>query len=716
MRHYTATKSVLYSLLGLILGLCLYLLLFPNQPLRLVYDDGPVSSTNQVSVSMENQVAIQRPDREIRVARLQHSVNELLDSKERALLAAYADSVGSKVKWVSAQTPEDALRMIQQDEVDLLAALGGETTDLVESAVILTVPFAISKQQVIGRADSNVGDATVNLTVRQVAVKRASPAWEQLSALARDYKTMELQEIPEQVSVESVLNKVKTGEYDLAVMDSLELPEDLEFRHSLEIVLDISDESYLSWGIAPNNVGLQTSINQFLSKKGLESEVAKSYKDDFPIIRQRKLLRVITYQSPVNYYYDNGRLKGFEYDLVHKFSEQYGLRLDVVVADSKAQMLSLLNEGKGDVIAASMPESAFRSNKKLKFSEAYNFVTPVLVGRRGETILDVRDLAGKTIHLSKESPYLTLLKDLKARTGVDFLISQSGAGQNNEAILYRITQGRYDLTVLSSHEVKAELSRQVDLEALLHIDEPRPLKWVVRDTNTQLLSSINEYLRQEYRKGFYNVIHARYIDKPDVRISNTSLIAGTDQLSPYDDIVHKYADMYGFDWRLVIAQMYQESRFNPHAVSYAGAEGLMQILPTTAEMVGVSDLRDPDANIKGGLSYMHHIHNLFEDSLTVEDRTWFTLASYNAGYRRVQRARKLAESIGLNKNTWFNNVEIAMLRMAVPRNYKGYSVQQCRCGQAVVYVREIRTLYNNYLRLTEAVKAASRQRPRGDDS
>jgi membrane-bound lytic murein transglycosylase F len=315
-----------------------------------------------------------------------------------------------------------------------------------------------------------------------------------------------------------------------------------------------------------------------------------------------------------------------------------------------------------------------------------------------------------------ESPYARMLSELRERTGVNFSLEQSSAGTNNEAILYRIAQGRYDLTVLSSHEAKAELSRQIDLTALVTLDEPRPLKWVVRDSNTQLLSSINEYLKDEYRKGFYNVIHARYIDKPDVRIFNSSLIAGTEQLSPYDEIVHKYADLYGFDWRLVVAQMYQESRFNPHAVSYAGAEGLMQILPQTAEMIGVTDLRDPDANIKGGLSYMHHIHNLFEDSLTVEDRTWFTLASYNAGYRRVQRARKLAESMGLNKNTWFNNVEIAMLRMAIPRQYNGYTVRQCRCGQAVVYVREIRTLYNNYLRLTEIAKAAYREQVHSDES
>ncbi len=716
MRKYITSPVALCSTIGLIVGLCVLISLSHNQSPPSVSAVEPQRHGLQVDSSTNNQSLKVEAGGKIRVLRLRQSINDLLDRKERALLDIYAESVGRQLQWMTAVSQEAAIQMLQEGQADLFATLDEKNAVMFENSLLLTMPFAISKQQVIGRADSNVNDATINLTVRQVAVKKSSPSWGQLSTLARDYKTMELLVIPEHTSVESILHRVKTGQYDLAVMDSLELPEDLEFRHSLEIVLDISDESFLSWGVSHNNYELHTSINQFLSKKGLESEIARSYKDDFPQIKQRKLLRVITYQSPVNYYYENGRLKGFEYDLVNKFSEHHGLRLDVVVAESQEQMLSLLNEGKGDIIAASVPESTFSNKNSLKLSQPYNFVSPVLVGRGDEQILDVRDLAGRTIHLSMESPYARMLSELRERTGVNFSLEQSSAGTNNEAILYRIAQGRYDLTVLSSHEAKAELSRQIDLTALVTLDEPRPLKWVVRDSNTQLLSSINEYLKDEYRKGFYNVIHARYIDKPDVRIFNSSLIAGTEQLSPYDEIVHKYADLYGFDWRLVVAQMYQESRFNPHAVSYAGAEGLMQILPQTAEMIGVTDLRDPDANIKGGLSYMHHIHNLFEDSLTVEDRTWFTLASYNAGYRRVQRARKLAESMGLNKNTWFNNVEIAMLRMAIPRQYNGYTVRQCRCGQAVVYVREIRTLYNNYLRLTKIAKAAYREQVHSDES
>ena len=203
------------------------------------------------------------------------------------------------------------------------------------------------------------------------------------------------------------------------------------------------------------------------------------------------------------------------------------------------------------------------------------------------------------------------------------------------------------------------------------------------------------------------MIYSRYIEKPDVRSTEFSLFAQIDQLSPYDRIVHKYADQYSFDWRLIVALMYQESHFNPAAVSSAGAEGLMQLLPATAKTIGIVKLDDPDSSINAGVQYLDYLRGRFENELALADRLWFALAAYNSGYNRVQRARALAEKMGLNRNRWFNNVELAMLKMSKPYTRNGETVRDCRCGQTVVYVREIRTLYNNYLRLTRSVKAAA---------
>ncbi len=123
--------------------------------------------------------------------------------------------------------------------------------------------------------------------------------------------------------------------------------------------------------------------------------------------------------------------------------------------------------------------------------------------------------------------------------------------------------------------------------------------------------------------------------------------------------------------------------------------------------MGVSDTHNAESNIYAGVRYLSYLRNKFEESLLLQDRMWFTLASYNAGYGRVKRARALAEKMGLNKDLWFDNVELAMMTLAKPYMKNGEQVRYCRCGQTVVYVREIRTRYFNYIRLIETQNIAS---------
>ncbi len=133
----------------------------------------------------------------------------------------------------------------------------------------------------------------------------------------------------------------------------------------------------------------------------------------------------------------------------------------------------------------------------------------------------------------------------------------------------------------------------------------------------------------------------------------------------------------------------------------------MQLIPETADLLGIADTYDPVSSIRAGIRYMDYLRSKFEDDQLLEDRIWFSLAAYNAGYNRVYRARQLAENMNLDKNKWFDNVEKAMLALSRPYWREGEIARNCRCGQTVVYVRDIRTLYNNYVRLTRSVKTVS---------
>ena len=102
-------------------------------------------------------------------------------------------------------------------------------------------------------------------------------------------------------------------------------------------------------------------------------------------------------------------------------------------------------------------------------------------------------------------------------------------------------------------------------------------------------------------------------------------------ISPYDALIKKYATQYGFDWRLVAAQMYQETRFDPKAKSWVGAQGLLQVMPATAREMGFKSINTTEQGIAAGVKYLDHVRQRFPESLPVADRMWFTLAAYNAG-------------------------------------------------------------------------------------
>ena len=136
----------------------------------------------------------------------------------------------------------------------------------------------------------------------------------------------------------------------------------------------------------------------------------------------------------------------------------------------------------------------------------------------------------------------------------------------------------HDLTILGSHQVKAELTRQYGLKALFTLSEPVAQSWAVRVSDHKLLTAVNDYIAKEYRRDTYNALYSKYLSRPKNIKDESILIAHVERLSPYDDLLKVNAERHSFDWRLIAAQMYQESHFDPEAVSYAGAEGLYRII------------------------------------------------------------------------------------------------------------------------------------------
>jgi membrane-bound lytic murein transglycosylase F len=274
-----------------------------------------------------------------------------------------------------------------------------------------------------------------------------------------------------------------------------------------------------------------------------------------------------------------------------------------------------------------------------------------------------------------------------------------------EEIISRVASGEYDLTVSDSHILSVELIWRTDIKPALTLNGPVAHGWAVRKENKLLLAALNDFLDKEYKGRFYNFVYNKYFENSDRildQVASHQEHSVKGNISPYDAQVQKYADEYGFDWALIVAQMYQESRFDPKAESWAGAQGLMQILPTTGELFGVQDLYSVDTSIHTGVRYLAWLQQRFESELTVQDRMWFTLASYNAGLGHVRDARSLARKMGWNPDRWFNNVDRAMLLLSRRSFYQLATYGYARGKETVDYVRQIRDRYNAYIRLARA--------------
>ena len=248
----------------------------------------------------------------------------------------------------------------------------------------------------------------------------------------------------------------------------------------------------------------------------------------------------------------------------------------------------------------------------------------------------------------------------RAPRGVELRLQPVPPEQEPETTIARVADGEYDLTLVDDHIAKNAGVWHENVRPALEIGEPVAHRWAVRADNEQLLAAANRFLDRAYRGEFYNVIYAKYFrDRERIRRYQTQRVTlgSGRQLSPYDDLIQQYAQRHGFDWRLIAAQMFQESGFDPDARSWVGAIGLMQVMPRTAQQVGITgNLQDPETNIRAGTRYMEWLSERFEEDLRVRDRIWFMLAAFNAGVGHVRDARRLAAQLGVVQNAWSKTV------------------------------------------------------------
>ncbi|MGD2217320.1 MAG: transporter substrate-binding domain-containing protein [Gemmatimonadales bacterium] len=615
---------------------------------------------------------------------------------ELDVAASFAESVGLEPVYVWVDEHDDLIPALIEGRGDLVAANLTVTAER-RRHIAFSLPVGHVREQIIVRAEDESIEGPADLEGRQVVVRRSSSFWGTLEALRAQYPEIELLAAPEDMDTEEILYRVAAAEFDVSAADDNLAVEVLAYQPGLRVAFDLGTERETAWGLRLQTPELLDAVNTFIERQHLGARRPTRYRDDLDGIRERKVLRVLTRNSASTYYVWRGKLVGFELDLARRFAERIGARLQIIVAPDRSALLTWLRQGRGDVVAAGLTVTEERSAQDILFSRPYSYAVETVVARAADSTLhEPRDLAGRSVVVRRSSAYWNTLTRLQEQ-GIELELTPAPEELETEEIIDRVANGEYDLTVADSHILGIELAWRDDIRAAMTLSDSVAHAWAVRAGSEKLAAAIDAFHRSEYRGLFYNVTYNKYFKNPaHIRESAAARPSTSGELSPYDDLIREYAERYGFDWRLIAAQMYQESRFDPKARSFAGALGLLQVMPGTARELGIESLGDPQAGVHAGVKYLSQLYDRLADIESDEERLWFALAAYNAGYGHLQDGRRLARELGREADIWFGGVDGAMPLLARSDYYRHARYGYCRCSEPVRYVRSIRQLYRAY--------------------
>jgi membrane-bound lytic murein transglycosylase F len=244
------------------------------------------------------------------------------------------------------------------------------------------------------------------------------------------------------------------------------------------------------------------------------------------------------------------------------------------------------------------------------------------------------------------------------------------------------------------------------------ISFPQNVAWAVHPRSDSLRRVINQWIRAFRDTDKYAILYHKYFNNRHSyrSIHSEFYTLGTGKISPYDEAIKKESERIGWDWRLLASLIFQESRFNPEAVSWAGAFGLMQLMPVTAKSYGITAESSPEEQIRAGASFIRWLDERLKPVVDdPEERIKFVLASYNIGLGHIQDARRLAERYESDPNVWFDSVDLWLLKKSEPEYYTDQVVRHgfARGTETYNFVRDIMNRYDHYKNIVNSDIIAS---------
>ncbi len=410
-------------------------------------------------------------------------------------------------------------------------------------------------------------------------------------------------------------------------------------------------------------------------------DLDQKWTGDFDGIAERRLIRALVPYSKTFYFLDGADQRGLTYELLREFekhiNKKFGkkaLRIQLVVIPTKRdRLLPALAEGVGDIAAGNLTITPERQ-KRVDFSapQLTGVEEIVVTGPKAPPIQSVDELSGKEIHVRASSSYYESLQRINAQ------FKKKGKKQirlvladeylEDEDLLEMMNARLIPMIVIDRHkgEFWSQIFKDLTLHPNIKVRTDGQIGWAIRKNSPKLKQVISSFMKT-HKKGTLmgNILFKRYLENTKW-VSNSLNDADLERFKEAIEIFQKYSNQYGFDWLMIAALAYQESRIDQSKRSPAGAIGVMQLLPSTAAdpNVNIPNIKELENNIHAGVKYLRFMSDRYFENEPMDelDKMLFSFASYNAGPAKISQLRRQARKAGLDPNIWFRNVEIIAAR------------------------------------------------------
>jgi len=427
-------------------------------------------------------------------------------------------------------------------------------------------------------------------------------------------------------------------------------------------------------------------VFNYLPKLGSDSLLEQIKKDG--------QLIVVTRNSPTTYYEDVDGPAGLEYEMAKLFAEELGVELTLVIPETFDDLLEQISSNRVHIAAAGLTITKDRE-KIFQFGPAYQEITEQLVyniaNRRPRNLAKLDGTLEVVANSSHEErlKYLTeVIPDLSWKANHEM---------ESEELLQMVSDNIIEYTIADSNELSLNQRFLINLRVAFDTSEPQMLAWAMPKSNDySLYHAVQNFFKKIEENGeLTRLIERNYGHVDDFDYVGTKIFMRhiETRLPAYQDFFEEAAERQGVDWRMVAAMGYQESHWDPDAVSPTGVRGIMMLTLKTAKDMKVKNRLDPESSISGGAKYFKKTLDRIHEDITEPDNYWMAMAAYNVGYYHLQDARIITRKLNKDPNRWID-VRESLPLLAKKKWYKQTRYGYARGWEPVRYVENIRSYYD----------------------